>query len=69
MKFKGLLAEPQARRVRNFGLEGLANGWSSCARVAYIGSTYMAGNYISVDILKLDKYMVLAANFLSFLCN
>ena len=65
-KFKQLLEEPQARRVRNFGLAGLANGWSSCSRVAYIGAAYLAGNYISVDILELDKYMVLGATFMLF---
>ena len=53
-KFKQLLEAPQARRVRNFGLAGLANGWSSCARVAYIGAAYMAGNYIAVEQLGLD---------------
>jgi ABC-type multidrug transport system fused ATPase/permease subunit len=54
------------RRVRNFSLAGLANGWSSSGRTAYIGSAYLVGIYFSVNVLKLDSYMVLLSTFTIF---
>ena len=41
-------------------------GWSSSGRVLYLSAAFVCGKLITVNILGLDQYLVLATSFLLF---
>ena len=65
-RFKKLLEEPAERKIRAWHCAGLSNGWTTSGRVLYIGATFTVGKFVSVDMLGLDQYKVLATSFILF---